>query len=1087
MRRRKSSAEISEVVDRFLAAHPHGGPEEVRAWIRLDPELSADQEFAADFEDTILAALLVQSALPHDAATERLPEPTAASPHPGILLSGQTGDVLGRFELQERVARGGMGEVWKALDRDLNRIVALKLVLPERVSARSKELFRREARAGGRLSHPNVVATYDHGEDRGVAWIAQEFVADAYTLQDFLLRVAAQQTVPRGHDRAVAGLVAKIADGLAATHAAGIVHRDLKPSNILLCPGDSPKITDFGLARIEEEPALSVTGEIVGTWAYMSPEQVRGTRDRVDSRSDIFSLGVLLYELITRQRPFRGDTGTQIAEQILRHDPIPARSLRPQCPPDLALICHKALEKNASDRYQSAETLAADLRRFLNHEPVLAKAPSLPKRVTKWVRRHPTTSLSAAVASVSFTIIAWYAVENARLLRESQTQERIASFRASEAIGSARAARAAELRAAAEKGRAEESLARAQTLLVERDAALAAEIERAEELDRVVTFERERLASIDPAAMGVFLRERLIELQSSLSPRPTVAGFDRGRDFATQMQGLDFTGLSLDLVRDALFRDVVSAIDSRFGEDPSIQAGLLSAAADSMGGVGLQRMALETQARAVEVLEGAPEADLPTVLHARARLAWCHQALGDHATAAELAESAVASWRELGEPDSLRYEDAVRPLALARMDLGEVAEALTSLRELRVRQAEAYGPADRRTLQTTLDVARALKLLGSFDESEELLRAAVALASEDDRLRLHAMHNLASLLRDARRASGAAALLEEVLATSRRDLGARHPDTLATAQNLAAAYLDEGRFGDAEVLILEVRECYAETLGPEHPKSWLLANTLGSILKRQGRLDEAEPIFREALDGSVSALGEGHRNSLAVKGNLGLLLVSLGRTEEAIQLLREVRDGMADAVGPGHPSTLNALSNLAAAYREVGQLEGAERLYRENLDGTRALYGSEHRSTLVAMSNLAVVLAERDQADAAEELLREALSTKRRTLGDGHVSTLTTINALAVLVGKRGRSDEADFLFGESLDGRSSVLGPDHPITVQSLDSYVDYLANSGQLDAARARLRAWLERTQLEPDDGRVVKLREKLEQLDAIASKSG
>ena len=150
-------------------------------------------------------------------------------------------------------------------------------------------------------------------------------------------------------------------------------------------------------------------------------------------------------------------------------------------------------------------------------------------------------------------------------------------------------------------------------------------------------------------------------------------------------------------------------------------------------------------------------------------------------------------------------------------------------------------------------------------------------------------------------------------------------------------------------------------------------------------------------------------------------------------------------------------------------------------------YGKEHRSTLAAMTSLAVVLVEASQEDDAEGLYRQALPLKRRTLGDGHVSTLTTIHALAVLIGKRGRSEEADSLFVESLDGRSAVLGPDHPITVRSIDSYVDYLANSGQLDAARARLRAWLERTQLDPADGRVVKFREKLEALNAMASKSG
>ncbi|MFT7543206.1 MAG: serine/threonine protein kinase, partial [Gammaproteobacteria bacterium] len=216
------------------------------------------------------------------------------------------GDLIGDFKLVSRIASGGQGEVWEAVQLSLVRRVALKLVLPDRINEKTLALFAREARAGGRLAHPGIVAVHGYGQDDGRHWIAQELVEGAWTLRDFIDEMRKEEELAPDYYEAVAIFVAELAEALQAAHEAGVIHRDVKPQNVLVTPDDHPKLTDFGLARITDEAALSVSGDLAGTWLYMSPEQVTAKRMEVDHRTDIFSLGVVMYEMLALVRPFDG-------------------------------------------------------------------------------------------------------------------------------------------------------------------------------------------------------------------------------------------------------------------------------------------------------------------------------------------------------------------------------------------------------------------------------------------------------------------------------------------------------------------------------------------------------------------------------------------------------------------------------------------------------------------------------------------------------------------------------------------------------------------------------------------------------------
>ncbi|MEQ1892555.1 MAG: serine/threonine-protein kinase, partial [Planctomycetota bacterium] len=334
-------------------------------------------------------------------------------PAPGLA----PGKVVGDFRLVSLIGQGGMGQVWEAEQVSLQRSVAVKFVRPERVTERQLELFAREARAGGRLHHPGIVTVHGHGQSDGLAWIAMEYVGGTWTLKDFLDEAARAEEVPAGYDRHVARLVAEIAEAMQAAHEAGVIHRDLKPQNVLITGEDKPKVTDFGLARLTDEAALSVTGDFAGTYLYMSPEQALAKRMGLDHRTDVFSLGVVLYELLALRRPFEGDTTQQVVEQLVTKDPPDPRAIRSKVPRDLAVIANHALEKGRDKRYQTMKEFAADLRRYLANEPIHATPPTPLDRAVKWTKRNPGKSSATAIVAVTFTIIALLLVANVRKTR----------------------------------------------------------------------------------------------------------------------------------------------------------------------------------------------------------------------------------------------------------------------------------------------------------------------------------------------------------------------------------------------------------------------------------------------------------------------------------------------------------------------------------------------------------------------------------------------------------------------------------------------------------------------------------------------
>ncbi len=275
----------------------------------------------------------------------------------------------GRYEIVEELGRGSMGVVFKAYDPNIDRIIALKVLRPDRVTSKAfVERFLKEAKAIGRLSHPNIVAVYDVGQDHGTIYIAMEFL-EGTPLNDLIAKGDMEI-------KEIIKIAFQVASALDYAHKKGIVHRDIKPSNIIITPEGDVKLTDFGIAHIDDPsmPHQTQAGEILGTPAYMSPEQVLGRS--VEGSADIFSLGIVIYEMVTGVRPFKGPNLAAIFNAITQISPEEPSRLRPDCPQALSKIIMKCLEKEPDRRFQTAGELASALQKLLTPPGRESEKPS---------------------------------------------------------------------------------------------------------------------------------------------------------------------------------------------------------------------------------------------------------------------------------------------------------------------------------------------------------------------------------------------------------------------------------------------------------------------------------------------------------------------------------------------------------------------------------------------------------------------------------------------------------------------------------------------------------------------------------------
>ena len=421
------------------------------------------------------------------------------------------------YEIQKVLGRGGMGVVYLAQQSGIDRLVALKMILggmhvDKQVLAR----FEAEARAIGKFQHENIVRIYDFGTHEEVPFFALEYIEG----QDLAKRIGGEPMPVRES----AELAKSIAEAMQYAHDGGVIHRDLKPGNVLLTKDNVPKVTDFGLAKeMEEDSGLSRTGAVVGTPAFMPPEQAEGLTEKIGPQSDVYAIGAILYCMLTGRPPFQSTKATDTLIQVITSEPVEPIALQPGIPKDLQTVCMKAMQKDLSKRYASAQELADDLGRYLRDEPIHARPVTRAERVVRWCRRNPKVAIPVATAATLAMAVLIGGPLSAAIIYQQKEQvvaeKQRADVNAAEAQKNAIAAEmnADEARKNAEEARknakeADENAAQArENAIVANDNAEAAQVQEKLAIDALksMTFEVQKRMAGDTRLLGI--RKNLLD------------------------------------------------------------------------------------------------------------------------------------------------------------------------------------------------------------------------------------------------------------------------------------------------------------------------------------------------------------------------------------------------------------------------------------------------------------------------------------------------------------------------------------------------------------------------------------------------
>jgi tetratricopeptide (TPR) repeat protein len=799
------------------------------------------------------------------------------------------------------------------------------------------------------MDHPNIAQVLDAGAtDKGRPFVVMELVKG--------VPITSYCDEAQLGTRERLALFGDVCSAIQHAHQKGIIHRDIKPSNVMVTlHGDKPvvKVIDFGIAKATQGKLTDKTlftrfEQFIGTPVYMSPEQASLSGLDVDTRSDIYALGILLYELLTGKPPFDAKTlasaGYEEMRRIIREvePPKPSSRLstmsgeertlfakarhielgkfRRLVEPDLDWIVMKAIDKDRARRYETANGLATDIRRFLADEPVSATPPSAGYLLRKFARRNKRTlrvAAGIAVMLVAATLVStWQAVRATRA--EKNTADSLVQV-------------AAE-RDAKELARKEAKASEARALEAEWKATANAAAERT--------------AREDAEAISKFLGEVF------QSPDPT----HNGR-IITVAELLDTAARKLDT-------DLASQPDRR--------AKLRETLGRTCYALGLYREAIPLQEKVRDydfTTFGRENTDTLEAMH---MLAHSYRAVGRAAETLKILEEVLPLSRKVNGPEHPNTLHYINCLAISYHAAGRLDEALKMREEVLPLSRKVNGP--------------------------------------EHFITLSAMSNLASSYRDAGRRDEALKMREELLTLRRKVLGPEHPDALAAMGNLAISYHDAARWDEALKMREEVRALSRKVNGPEHPATLLAMGNLANSYDAAGRKDEALKLREEVLALSRKVNGPEHPATLWAMHYVANSYRDAGRWDGTLKLREEVLALRRKVLGPEHPDALAAMNNLANSYHDAGRWDEALKMREEVRALSRKVNGPEHPATLMAMGNLANSYEAAGRQGEALKLREEVLALSRKVLGPEHPDTLTAMGSLAFSYAAAGRADEAKAL-----------------------------------------------------------------------------
>ena len=831
-----------------------------------------------------------------------------------------TESVIGRYHLVRRLGEGGMGEVWLAEQKEpVRRRVALKLIKRGINTREAIARFNSERQALALMDHPAIAKVFDaDATPSGAPYFVMEYVVGA-PISDYCdnHKLSTRERLQ---------LFALVCDGVQHAHQKAIIHRDLKPSNILVTEVDgkaAPKIIDFGVAKaltqsLSAETMFTRAGGLVGTREYMSPEQASSSGEDIDTRTDVYSLGVIFYELLAGTPPLDlGKLGLEEFLRRLRQDEPPKPStkisiqdratstevanrrqteriaLARQLQGELDAIALKALEKERSRRYASASEFAADIRRYLNNEPVLAVPPSLAYRARKFARRYRValaTACAFALVLIAASVISIR--QSIRANREAAVAGAVSDFLQNDLLAQASAAKQSGPRTKPDP-----------------DLKVRTALDRAAQ-----------------RIQGKFGNEPQVEAAIRNTVGTAYTGLGLYPEAAKQLEA------ALDLRRRVSGREHPDTLKTM----------------NDLGNVYwregkyAEAEALDDQTLQIERRVLGPEH--PDTLVSTNNLAWVYSDEGKYPQAEALYTQALEIRRRVLGPE--------HPDTLVSMN--NLAHVFWY--EGKYPQAEALD-------DQTLQIDR--RILGA--EHPETLWS---------------MGNLANVYWAEGKYPQAEALASQTLEIRRRVLGAEHPETLWSINNLANVYSGEGKYSQAEVLFSQALEMRRRVLGPEHPDTLRTMFNLANVYASEGKYVQAEVLHGQALEIRRRVLGPEHPDTLLSINSLADAYAYEGKHQQAEALVGQILQVERRALAPDSPLTLWALADLGEMYQRQGRYDLAENYAEQALAGRRRALSPESPDTMSSEADLALAYLSQGKFAESEPVARAALEVEKKVQPD---------------------------------------------------------------------------------------------------------
>jgi eukaryotic-like serine/threonine-protein kinase len=856
--------------------------------------------------------------------------PTAAGPGPthAMFPDEIAGTVIGRYHLLQKIGEGGMGEVWLAEQKEpVRRRVALKLVKAGMNSREVIARFESERQALALMDHPAIAKVFDAGSTpEGAPYFVMEYVAG--------VPITNYCDNHRLNTRERLDLFMRVCEGVQHAHQKAIIHRDLKPSNILVINVDgraAPKIIDFGVAKaltqkLTADTMFTRVGALLGTPQYMSPEQADSAGEDIDTRTDVYSLGIILYELLAGAPPLdlrriafdeflrrlREEEPSKPSTKIRTQDAATSTALahKRQTEPlalakeirgDLDSITLKALEKERSRRYGSPSDLAADIGRHLNNEAVLAVPPSAAYRARKFARRY-----RVALATAGAFLLVLLAAAGISVWQS--------------------------IRATKQRDRADAAAASAQ-------------------------------------AVNDFLQNDLLaqagassQVGPSAKPDPDLK------------------------VRTALDR-AAARIAGKFDRQPEVEAAIRETIGQTYTDLGLYPEAQKQLDHALDLYRRVLGAENPKTLQTMNRLGETAARQGKYPEAEAIFSRTLGIQRRVVGPEHPDTLLSMNNLASSYFYQGKSAEAEALYRQTFEIQSRVLGPAHSETLASLNGLASSYQQQGKYAEAEALHRQTLenrrrVLGPEHPRT-LASMNNVGIDEFRQGKLAEAETIWSQTLEIRRRVLGPQHPDTLQSMNNLATLYGQEGKYAEAEVLFSQNLEIKRSVLGPQHPDTLYSAANLAVAYQLQGKYAQAEALFKQTLEIQRRTLGPEHPWTIQTLAGMASMYQRQGKYDAAEKFAAETLAAQRHLSGSENPDTMDAAADLALAYQSQGKFAESQPLAREVIEFDRKKRPDDWQR-FHAESLLGASLAGQKKYTDAEPLLLEgyeAMAARKNRMG----------------------------------------------------------------------------------------------------------